>query len=232
MANPKIEDGYIKVYRKVIESQVFQNEGLFKVFMWCLLKANHKGQWVQVKTGKGTTEVWVEPGQFIFGRFKAAKKLKMNPETVRKRMMKLKTMQNLTMSSTRQYSLVTIVNWEFYQGHDEKVPCEVPSKYHPSTTNKNVKNKESIGHFDLEGFDAFWKVYPRKVKKKESLKVWEKLKPDEQLTQIIIAAVEKQKTSEWKDRDKKHIPHPSTWLNGERWNDEIEQPQRWDEKTY
>jgi len=65
-----------------MRSRVFQNEGLFKIWMWCLLKANHKGQWIIIKTGRGTTEVWIEPGQFIFGRLTAAKELKMKPSTV------------------------------------------------------------------------------------------------------------------------------------------------------
>ena len=39
----------------------------------------------------------------------------------------------------------------------------------------------------------------------------------------MIEAVEKQKDSkQWKEANGQYIPHPSTWLNGERWEDELE----------
>lgn len=219
-----MNEGYVKIYRKMVTSQVFQNEGLFKVWMWCLLKANHEGRWVPIKTGKGTTEVWVEPGQFIFGRKSAAKELKMHPETVRKRIHKLKKMGNLTIESTTLYSIVTIVNWALYQGDEKKVPSKVPAKYQPSTTNKNDKNDKDIyAHFAHAHFDDFWNAYPKKVDKKRASKVWEKLKPDTELLERILIALAQQKQSEqWKKDGGQFIPYPTTWLNGHRWKDEIQ----------
>jgi len=134
-----MNEGYVKIYRKTVTSQVFQNEGLFKVWMWCLLKANHEGRWVSVKSGKGSTEVWIGPGQFIFGRKSAAKELKMKPSTVWKRIVKLKNMRNLNIESNSQYSIITLVNWEFYQGGLEKGTSKVTAKEQPRNTNKNVK---------------------------------------------------------------------------------------------
>ena len=110
-----MNQGYIKVYRRMIRSRVFQNEGLFKVWMWCLLKASYKGQWVTLKTGRGFIEVYLEPGQFVFGRQTAAKELKMKPSTVWKRIKKLENMRNLNIESNSQYSLITIINWSTYQ---------------------------------------------------------------------------------------------------------------------
>lgn len=139
-----MNEGYVKIYRKTIRSQVFQNEGLFKVWMWCLLKANHKGQWVSVKTGKGTTEVWIEPGQFIFGRKKAAKELKMKPSTVRNRILKLKNMGNLDIQSNSQYSIIIIINWDTYQAPYEKEGHpKRTAKGQPKDTNKNDKKEKN-----------------------------------------------------------------------------------------
>jgi hypothetical protein len=106
---------WFKMFRKAEQSQVFQNEGLWKVWCWCLMRASHNEQWFPVKTGRGTTEVHLKPGQFIFGRNAAAKALKMSPETVRSRMLKLKKVENLTIQSTTHYSIVTICNWATYQ---------------------------------------------------------------------------------------------------------------------
>ncbi len=136
-----IDEGWIKLYRKSIHSQVFQNEGLWKLWTWCLLKANHKDGWVLIKTGKGTSEVFIKRGQFIFGRKTASKELKMKPATVQKRIVKLKSMQNLITQSNSHYSIVSILNYELYQGERrDEVSPKVSGKYQASITNKNDKN--------------------------------------------------------------------------------------------
>lgn len=144
-------DGWIKLHRQIIDSRCFANEGLFKVWMWCLLKANHKTNWIPIKTGRGESEVEVKEGQFIFGRKSAAKKLKMKPETVRSRMNKLKSIGNITMQSTTHYTIVSIVNWDTYQNEhqDNHQPTnqpstnQTPSNHQPNTTDKNVKNENN-----------------------------------------------------------------------------------------
>jgi hypothetical protein len=141
-----MERGYVKIYRKLLDSQVFQNDGLLKVWLWCLMRANHKKTWVRVTTGKGTTEVELQAGQFIFGRDTAAKELKMKPTTIRDRMKKLTNMQNLTMQSATHYSLVSIVNWGEYQDTDEmsasQSATQPPPNRHPTATDKNDKNEK------------------------------------------------------------------------------------------
>ena len=112
-----MERGYVKIWRKILESQVFTSPNLLKVWLWCLLRADHKGSWVTVKTGRGSSEVWVGPGQFIYGRDSAAKKLSMKPSALRNRIKKLETLQNLTCQTDRQYSIITICNWEEFQAN-------------------------------------------------------------------------------------------------------------------
>lgn len=70
-------------------------------------------------------------------------------------------------------------------------------------------------------FDRFWAHYPRKEAKGAARKAWMKRKPSEALTERIIAAVDRQKnTPKWKEEQGRFIPHPATWLNSERWEDE------------
>lgn len=69
-------------------------------------------------------------------------------------------------------------------------------------------------------FERFWKLYPRKTNRVQAVKAWDKLKPDLALCKVMDSAIRAQmRTEQW--QDSQHIPHPSTWLNGERWNDEI-----------
>ena len=102
---------------------------------------------MKLKVGKGYTEVHLLPGQFIFGRYSAAKELNMKPETVRRRIGKLENLGNCTIQSTNQYSVVSLVNWGFYQGNEKNAPAKVPTLHQPSTTNKKgkkVKNSYSL----------------------------------------------------------------------------------------
>lgn len=70
-------------------------------------------------------------------------------------------------------------------------------------------------------FERFWKAYPVKKAKQQALKAWNKIKPDQQLVETIIAAVEKQKKwADWTKDNGQYIPYPSTWLNQGRWDDE------------
>ena len=70
-----------------------------------------------------------------------------------------------------------------------------------------------------ELFEVFWKAYPRKVSKQAALKAFEKIDVDDALLDKMLAAVAAQKESEqW--QEERYIPHASTWLNQERWNDE------------
>lgn len=76
---------------------------------------------------------------------------------------------------------------------------------------------------ESEGFDNFWIAYPRKIAKANALKSWRKIKPDAELQKTILAALERHKKTEQWTKDKgQFIPHPATWLNQSRWQDEID----------
>jgi len=89
------------------------------------------------------------------------------------------------------------------------------------------QKKKYEGEFILKyKFDEFWDLYPRKKskgisKKKFVQKINESENP-EKAFQIIMKALSDIVNYEWKNKDPQYIPHASTWLNQERWNDEIE----------
>lgn len=70
-------------------------------------------------------------------------------------------------------------------------------------------------------FEQFWKAYPKKTNKAFARKVFDKLKVDQALLDKMLKAIAAQIKTTWKDKDPQYIPHPSTWLNGERWEDEV-----------
>jgi hypothetical protein len=61
------------------------------------------------------------------------------------------------------------------------------------------------------------------VAKPEAQKTWAKLDPDDQLVDRILLAVQQHRATDgWRKERGKYIPHPATWLNNRRWEDEIE----------
>lgn len=70
-------------------------------------------------------------------------------------------------------------------------------------------------------FDRFWACYPRKVGKQAARRAWDRLKPDLLLCSQMSQALKIQmRSDEWRRDGGRYIPHPSTWLNGRRWEDE------------
>lgn len=71
-------------------------------------------------------------------------------------------------------------------------------------------------------FDEFWAVYPRKVAKPDALQVWNRLKLGNGEFTKVMAGLTRYLTSEqWTKDDGRFIPHPATWLNKRRFDDEI-----------
>ena len=85
---------------------------------------------------------------------------------------------------------------------------------------KERKGKEHASERDAL-FDRFWKTYPNKVGKDAARQAFDKRNPDDALVDLMVSAVELQKqSSKWTKDDGEYIPHPATWLNQGRWQDE------------
>jgi DNA replication protein DnaC len=73
-----------------------------------------------------------------------------------------------------------------------------------------------------EQFEAFWRLYPRKVAKAAARKAWLRLVKDTKLADYVVLALRKQiNAQEWLSKDVQFIPHATTWINQQRWEDEV-----------
>lgn len=72
-----------------------------------------------------------------------------------------------------------------------------------------------------KNFETFWSSYPNKTAKKKAWDIWVKLQPTGTLFDVIMQGLERsRKSSQWMKDGGQFIPHPTTWLNQERWTDE------------
>lgn len=94
-----------------------------------------------------------------------------------------------------------------------------PNPYPNPNPHPNTKKKRSARGQSVSGdFERFWQAYPRKVAKQAARRAFARVDvPLERLLQ----ALEQQKTeTQWQRENGRYIPHPVTWLNQGRWEDE------------
>lgn len=96
----------------------------------------------------------------------------------------------------------------------------LPSALEKKKEKKQKKEENNIPPYSPpkeDEFASFWRAYPRKVGKPAAEKAFAKV--DAPLD-VLLKAIDRQaKSQQW--RDVQYIPHPSTWLNQRRWEDEI-----------
>jgi DNA-binding transcriptional ArsR family regulator len=88
--------------------------------------------------------------------------------------------------------------------------------------NKQTKQNVEIVSNAEQDFELFWSHYPIKKAKQNAKKIFIKIYKELPQTNELIGTLETFKqTEDWMKERGKYIPHPSTWLNGRRWEDEI-----------
>lgn len=188
--------GWIKLHRKLLDSPIFQNEKLFKVFAYCLMKASHKEHMQLV----GRRVVHLQKGQFVFGRKRASEELRLKESTVRDYVKLLEKLGTIDIKSDNKFSVITVVNWAIYQ-NDEKISdskndnkstsnqhqmdSKSTSNQHQINTNKNVKNVENDKNEKNEknvvvgdDFASIYNLYQENIEQVPSPITTEKLTQD------------------------------------------------------
>ena len=119
--------------------------------------------------------------------------------------------------------------------HAGAMPYQIPiARYQIPRTSTQKRKRNPCCRNDRQrllshpDFETFWKAYPynsngRKMGKAAALKAWKNLKPNQELTSRILAAIRKQSdTNHWAGSNGDvFVPHASTWLNKGNWDDEI-----------
>lgn len=101
-----------------------------------------------------------------------------------------------------------------HQTPDTSTVAELPKD--PPTPRK----RGQVSQFP-PGFDRFWAAYPRHEAKAKAAQAFARIRPDEALLSSMLAAIQRQGgTDQWRRDGGVFVPHPTTWLNGRRWEDE------------
>jgi len=125
-------NGYIRIYRQMLEWEWFTDANTLKVWLYCLLKANWKdGKFRGVDVPRGT---------FITSIDHMAKELKMTNSELRTALKHLEISKNITRKATSKWTAITVENYELFQSEPQTNRKQSDKR----TTNKSQTNDKQI----------------------------------------------------------------------------------------
>lgn len=128
--------GFVKLFKIFLEWEWYTTPNTMRVFVHCLLKANYR-----TKNWQGKI---IPAGSFITGRRKMAQELGITEQQVRTAFSNLQSTREITITSYPKYSIISINNWQKFQGVNQKInqnlTNEQPTDNQLITTTKNIKN--------------------------------------------------------------------------------------------
>ena len=105
-----VPGNYIKLSRRILQWEWYKDSVTKDLFLHLLLKATYKPtEWRGYE---------LQPGQVVTGRRRLAEELGYSERQIRTALNHLETSRQVVLETTNQFTLVTIVNWCFYQGGD------------------------------------------------------------------------------------------------------------------
>lgn len=236
--------GYFKLYRELLNKPIWLNSSNEQrvILITLLAMAN----WKETEWDYYGEKIKLNPGQFIASapaikeRCNSSEITIMKIRTALERFEKLDFLTvSLTGKSTKSGKLITIVNWRLYQSNEKEdnrqnnrqnnkeiTDRQPTDNRHIKEEGKEYKELKEDKENKEKGFERFWELYPSKRKKPVARIAWMNMRVhSEGQYALINAAVERyKKTNQWQEENGRYIPDPDTFLQDERWTDEIKLP--------
>jgi DNA-binding transcriptional MerR regulator len=132
--------GWIKIHRQFINWEWFNKSEAVHLFIYLVLKANHKdGQWQGIN---------IKKGQFItsFGKISADTGISL--QVIRTLLKKFEKTNEINIQTTNKFTIVTLCKYECYQQETEQPNTQLTNEQQTTnkqlTTNKNDKNEKKF----------------------------------------------------------------------------------------
>ena len=141
-------DGWVKLHKSIMNSDLWRDKNAFMVFTTMLLMAHHEDNQGSIRfNGK---QEYLKKGQFEISRSELSELLGMSPSTVRNAVERLKQDSRVDSKSDNHKTVYTICNWSKYQSTDDnnrtakRTTTGQPLDNRPlSQKNKEVKNNST-----------------------------------------------------------------------------------------
>ena len=156
--------GWVKIFRKTMEWEWYQDSNMVHLLLHFILRANHKiGFW------KG---IPIKPGQFISGRKILSAETGISERTIRTCLERMKKSNIVSIKTTNKYSLYELIGWKNHLPEDftDQQSVTQPANNRPTndqqpTTNNNDKNNNKNEKKLNARSIIFKKILDGKIKK-------------------------------------------------------------------
>jgi len=141
-------EGWIKIHRKILNWEWFQDDNTFRIFLYLLLTVNHKDKkWKGIMVNKASTISSLNSIKRATG---------VSYQSIRTSLGRLKSTGEITIKSTNKYSIITICNYDAYQIEESDANKQTNTPINNQSTNnqqqtrmiKNDKKEESFADFE------------------------------------------------------------------------------------
>lgn len=218
--------GYAKLHSKIFDNPLFRENPAARHLFMDLLAMNPWGEREMDWRGR---KVVVKRGEVMISERALAKLCGFSYQSVRTIMRHMLNHGILKCNAlpNRGPLVITICNFDKYHA-DQRTPNAQPNApltHTQRTTEEGEEAKNSLFVVEADEpdlFDAFWQAYPRKTNKKEARKAWDRAIKRGAKPETIMAGV-KQRVGGLSNRPD-YIPHASTWLNNDRWENAPDLP--------
>ena len=212
------QKGWISLHRKICENDLWFLEPFTKAQAWIdlVLNANHKEGVINIRGNIIT----IKRGQIGWSEITMTERWQWSRNKVRRFLKWLETKQQIEQQKLYKLtSITTIINYDQYQTEQQTIQQTIQQKDNRRYTNNNVNNDNKEY---MCSFEDFWKQYPKKVAKKKAKTTYQRLATSKKKEKNIMEGLKKyQKKWRTEKTDVKFIPNPITWLNQERWTDDV-----------
>lgn len=222
--------GYIKIWRKIRESFIWQDSDCFKIFSHLIMEANYK----DTETIFNDKKLIIKRGQLICGRHQLEHELGINQHKIYRMMELLENEQVIEQQKTSRCTIVTIVCYDDYNSNEQQneqlvsneraTGEQLVSTSKTSNTTKKEDNNTSNKKDDyekevLEHFDHVWKLYPKKEGRAMALKHFRaQIRTEEDWDSLLLAIKNYTDKIDREGTMLKFVKNGSTFFN-QNWRD-------------
>ena len=138
-------NGWIKLYRKIMENPIVAKDAdHLAIWVYLLLNATHEAYPALFKGKK----IVLQQGQLLTGRKAISDRLAISESKVQRVLDDFKNEHQIEQQTSNKNRLISIVNWDFYQGSEHQIELQMNGKRTTDeqqvNTNKNVKNDKNV----------------------------------------------------------------------------------------
>lgn len=124
--------GYVKLWRKILDTGILKEPELLAFWVWCTLKACHKPQTMWFNG----IQVHLNAGEFVTSRSEMRENLHQTDNQIRSHIKRLIFTNQITNRTTKRYTIISIVNWDIYQFQDFIINQQNNQQNNQQTTNR------------------------------------------------------------------------------------------------